>query len=313
MAISVQAFWERIRIGIMKRSSVGINRQYLPYLMLLPAFVFLIGFKFYPILNTFYLSTRYHTLLDLPNARFVGLENFKTLFADPVFRTAFKNSIVWVIANVSIQTVLGMILALILNMDFKGRGLARALVFTPWAVSGVLTAIMWSFMYSESIGVINDVLLRLGWITQRISFVSNSNIAMFAVVLAQIWRGVPFFAINFLSALQTIPGEVYESAQVDGAGAIRRYFFITLPLIKDSIVLTMLLRTIWTLNAADVIYSLTGGGPANATMTVPLMIMTTFLDKLDFGYTSTISVVMTSVLIVFALFFLKITRYGKDS
>lgn len=296
----------------MKSRAININRKLLAYLMLLPAFVFLISFKFYPILKTFYLSTQNYSLLDLSNAGFAGLDNFRKLFADPVFHTAFGNSIVWVVANVGIQTVLGMILALILNQDFKARGLARALSFTPWAVSGVLTAIMWNFMYSESIGVINDLLSRLGLIEQKISFVSTSGMAMTAVVIAQIWRGIPFFAINFLSALQTIPTQVYESAQVDGAGAIRRYFRITLPLMKDSIVLTMLLRTIWTLNAADVIFSLTGGGPANATMTVPLMIMTTFLNTLDFGYTSTISVVMTVVLLAFSLVFLKITRNGRE-
>ncbi len=110
----------------------------------------------------------------------------------------------------------------------------------------------------RGIGVINDLLIRANLITERISFVSSHGMAMAAVIIATIWRGIPFFAISFLSSLQTIPGDVYEAAQVDGAGAIRRFLYITLPMIKDSIVLTTLLRTIWTLNAADVIFSLTG-------------------------------------------------------
>ena len=296
----------------MKTKGFIIKRSLIPYLMLLPAFVFIIGFKFYPIVNTFYLSTQNYSLLSLDEAGYVGLDNYIKLFSDTVFHTAFLNSLVWVVANVAIQTVLGMALALLLNQEFKGRGIYRAMVFIPWAVSGVLTAIMWNFMYSESMGVINDILLRFSLIERRISFVSTGSFAMFAVVMAQVWRGTPFFAINFLSGMQTIPGDVYESAQIDGANAFKRFIYITLPMMKNALIFTILLRTIWTLNAADVIYSLTGGGPANSTMTVPLLIMTTFLDSLDFGYTSTISVVMTLFLIVFSILFLKITRYSAE-
>lgn len=295
----------------MPKRPLRLDRRLIPYLMLLPAFLFLISFKFYPILNTIWLSMQHYSLLDQTKSGFAGLENYQAVLSDPVFSLSFTNSIVWVLWNVLAQFLLGMALALLLNQEFRGRGLYRACVFSPWAVSGVLTAIMWSFMYSESIGVINDLLLRMGLITERISFVSTPGIAMGAVIVATIWRGIPFFAISFLSSLQTISGEVYEAAQVDGAGAIRRFFYITLPMIKDSIILTTLLRTIWTLNAADVIYSLTGGGPANATMTVPLLIMTKFLNSLDFGYTSAISVIMTLFLILFSGVYLKLSRYGK--
>ena len=133
------------------------------------------------------------------------------------------------------------------------------------------------------------------------------------MIIATTWRGIPFFAINFLSNMQTISIELYESAKVDGAGAVKRFFLITLPIMKDPIVLTVLLRTIWTLNIVDIIYNTTGGGPANSTLTVPVYIMNRFISTLDYGYTSAIAVVMAIIMIIFALIFIKITKYGKET
>lgn len=302
------------RIKTRKKSGLALKKAAVPYLLLLPALLFIFTFMFYPILNTVLLSMQHNVLVDAKNTRFIGLDNFKSLlFQDDIFRKAFGNSLKWVIGNVSLQTVLGMALALLLNQKFKGRGLYRSLAFSPWAVSGIIVSLMWSFMYSESVGVFNDLMLRTGLVETRISWFSDGTRAMMAMIIATTWRGIPFFAISFLSALQSISEDMYESARVDGAGAVKRFFYITLPMIKDTVVLTVLLRTIWTLNIVDIIYSTTGGGPANTTLTVPVYIMNTFMSSLDFGYTSAMAVIMAVVMIVFALVFIKITGYGKES
>ena len=274
----------------------------------------LILFKFYPIINTVILSLSDFSLLKKGSGAFVGLANYKELlFNDPVFSKAFINSITWVVSNVLVQAVFGLLLAILLNRKFRGRGLYRAVVFAPWAVSGLLVSLMWSFMFNESVGVINDLLLKFGLIQSRMSFFSTGRMAMISLVIASTWRGLPFFIISIMASLQTVSEDVYESGRIDGAGPVKSFFYITLPMIRDSLVLTTLLRAIWTLNSADMIYAMTGGGPNYGTTTVPVYIMSTFLGSLNFSKTSAMSMLMCLFMVVVSLIYLKITRYGKES
>lgn len=283
-----------------------------PYLMLLPTFAMLAIFMIYPIFNTLFLSTQYHTLIDLKNSCFIGLENFSNLLKDEIFLKAAKNSLVWTIMNVSLQAFFGLIVALILNMSFKGRGLFRALLFTPWAVGGMLVALIWSFLFNESVGVIGDLLMKIGILNRRMSWFSSGTSSMWAMTIANTWRGIPFFAISFLSSLQTISLDIYESADVDGANAWTKFWKITMPLIKDTVLLTILLRTIWTLNVVDIIYGMTKGGPNFSTLTIPVYIMMTFNDSLDAGYSSAMAVLLILVLLIFSVIYLKVGKYGEE-
>lgn len=283
-----------------------------PYLMLLPTFAIIAIFMLYPIFNTFFLSVQDYVMTNLDGVGFIGLENFKNLLHDATFIKAAKNSIVWTVANVGLQAFFGLVVALLLNMRFKGRGLFRALMFTPWAVGGMLVALIWSFMFNESVGVVGDVLNKLGIVDGKMSWFSNGTSAMWAMIIANTWRGIPFFAISILSSLQTISTDIYESASVDGAGAWTKFWKITLPLIKDTLLMTILLRTIWTLNVVDIIYSMTSGGPNFSTLTIPVYIMLTFNDYLDAGYASAMAVIMILVLLVFSAVYLKIGKYGEE-
>lgn len=290
-----------------------LKKQLLPYLLLGPALLFIVFFMFYPVVNTFQLSLNNYVLTQRSEWGFIGLENFKKLFfQDPIFWTALRNSIVWTISNVILQTLLGLYLALLLNRHFKGRALYRAIAFSPWAVSGILVAMMWSFMYNENFGVLNDILVKSGLINTRLSWFSSSTMAMAAMVIATTWRGIPFFAISILANLQTIPEEIYESCDVDGANSWQKFFHITLPMIKGTLVLTTLLRTIWTLNIIDIIFSMTKGGPSFSTLTLPVYVMITFIDSLDLGYASTIAVATTFLLLVFSGIYLALGRFGKE-
>ena len=203
--------------------------------------------------------------------------------------------------------------ALILNQEFKGRGLVRTLTFIPWALSGVLTAVIWSLIYNQHMGVLNDILIRLGFIEKGIAWTGNRSVVFGAVVLAELWRGIPFFAITLLAAMQNISGDLYEAAKVDGCSAADRFRYITLPLLKETIVLTTLLRAVWEFNSVDLIYSLTGGGPAGMTTTLSMYIADQAIRTSNYGYGSAISVISFVILTLFAVIYMKCTNFGKES
>lgn len=289
------------------------KRQATPYILLAPILLFVSLFLLWPMINVFVMSVQEYRLLKLDERHFIGFQNFVTVFTeDKVFMKAIKNSVVWVAVSVAAQTILGFWLAYLLNQKFKGRGLYRALVLSPWAVAGVMVAIIWSLIYGETFGVLNDLLLKLGLIDQNISWFSDSTRAMTAVIIANVWRGIPFFTISYLSALAGISDDIYESARIDGARTMVTLFKITLPMIKDTIVITTLLRSIWTFNAVDLINTLTGGGPNNATMTMPLYIMQKFKLEYNYGYASALAAIASCIMMVVAFTYIKIGKLGKE-
>lgn len=289
------------------------KRQAIPYILLAPILLFVSLFLLWPMINVFVMSVQEYRLLKPDERHFIGFQNFVTVFTeDKVFMKAIKNSVVWVAVSVAAQTILGFWLAYLLNQKFKGRGLYRALVLSPWAVAGVMVAIIWSLIYGETFGVLNDLLLKLGLIDQNISWFSDSTRAMTAVIIANVWRGIPFFTISYLSALAGISDDIYESARIDGARTMVTLFKITLPMIKDTIVITTLLRSIWTFNAVDLINTLTGGGPNNATMTMPLYIMQKFKLEYNYGYASALAAIASCIMMVVAFTYIKIGKLGKE-
>ena len=289
------------------------KRQATPYILLAPILLFVSLFLLWPMINVFVMSVQEYRLLKPDERHFIGFQNFVTVFTeDKVFMKAIKNSVVWVAVSVAAQTILGFWLAYLLNQKFKGRGLYRALVLSPWAVAGVMVAIIWSLIYGETFGVLNDLLLKLGLIDQNISWFSDSTRAMTAVIIANVWRGIPFFTISYLSALAGISDDIYESARIDGARTMVTLFKITLPMIKDTIVITTLLRSIWTFNAVDLINTLTGGGPNNATMTMPLYIMQKFKMEYNYGHASALAAIASCIMMVVAFTYIKIGKLGKE-
>lgn len=289
------------------------KRQATPYILLAPILLFVSLFLLWPMVNVFVMSLQNYQLLKPKQRAFIGFANFVEVFTkDKVFVKAIRNSVVWVLFSVVIQTVLGFWLAYLLNQKFKGRGIVRALLLSPWAVAGVMVAIIWSLIYGETFGVLNDVLIKMGVISKNISWFSDSNRAMAAVIIANVWRGIPFFTISYLSALAGISDDIYESARIDGAKTWTTLFKITLPMIKDTIVITTLLRSIWTFNAVDLINTLTGGGPNNATVTMPLYIMQKFKLEYDYGYASALAAIASILMMIVAFAYIHIGKLGKE-
>lgn len=290
----------------------AFNRKMLPYYFLSPVLIIIAGFILYPILNVFYYSFwHYNPNMPYKNG-FAGFDNYIRIFTgEPIFYSTLLISAQYIFTEVALQLVLGMAIALVLNQQFKGRGVVRGVIFAPWALSGVIVAIMWSMIFNENMGVLNDLLLRWGLIQKPVAWVSMPATALPAVIIAELWRGVPFFAVSLLASLQSIPNELYESCSIDGGGKLDRFFYIVLPYLKDTIVLTTLLRLVWEFNSVDLIMNLTGGGPMNLTSTLSIYLADQAIKTRNFGYGSAVGVVSFMIMLVFALIYLKASKFGE--
>jgi multiple sugar transport system permease protein len=284
-----------------------------PYLLLAPALAFLAIIIFYPLVRGFYLSTRHYVLTQPANRYFSGLDNFLNVFRDPYFLPLLKQTFVWVTASIFFQFILGFALALLLNEEFPGRGLYRAVILSPWAIAPVVVGIIWMWMFHGQIGVINDLLMRIGLIRERFPWLARVETALPSIIFANVWRGITFFAIMLLAALQSIPVELYDSAAIDGAGPFKKFRYITVPMIKPMVLASILLRVIWTFNYMDIIYVMTEGGPAFSSNTLATYTFLTAYKKLDFGSAGALSVIIFTILVVFTLAFFRITRFEEET
>lgn len=287
--------------------------NWIPYLFILPSFLIIAAFLFYPIGTVFYYSFQNYDISAPFYNSFAGLDNFIKIFTeDKLFYRSLGTSLKWVVSQVGLQLIFGMIFALLLNQTFKLRGLVRAIAFIPWAISGVLASVMWSLMYNEHMGVFNDILMKIGLISEPQAFLAGTGSAFISVIIAELWRGIPFFAITLLASLQSIPEELYEASNIDGANKWHSFIHITLPHLKNTIILTTLLRIVWEFNNVDLIFNLTGGGPANSTTTLTMYIANLAIKGSDFGYGSALTVISFILLFIFAIVYLRITRFERE-
>jgi multiple sugar transport system permease protein len=275
--------------------------------MFLPTAVLLLLFVYFPVLRGIVTAFMRYTMLDLSKTRFNGLDNFIAIFTNPniKFVRILFNTALWVLLSLAGQFLLGFTLALLLRKPFRGRGIYTGFVFYTWALSGFAIGLVWSWLFNGQFGVINDILIRFGVLKSPIGFLSNPRLAMMSVIIANIWYGIPFFAIMLLAALQSIPGELYESAEIDGAGKVGQLFHVTIPYIQSTITSTVLLRFMWIMNFPDIIYGMTNGGPANATNILATEMILKITKSYDFGQGSAIGFIIITILFVFAFFYLR--------
>jgi multiple sugar transport system permease protein len=295
-----------------RRRRAGSTSRYLPYFLIAPAGLLMLGFIAYPMLSVLYYSLQDYNPTKPWRNGFAGLDNFREIFTDdPLFWDTLTFSARWVFVEVGLQLVFGLALALIINQTFIGRGMARALVFSPWAVSGVLTSTIWILIYNPSTGI-SRYLADAGIGEYGTSVLADPGTAFWAAVLAELWRGVPFFAILLLADLQSIPRDLYEAASVDGASRVRQFWHITLPHLRDAIVLSTLLRAVWEFNNVDLLYTLTHGGPAGTTTTLPLYVAQVGREGSEFGYASALTTVAFVILLFCSILYLRLSKFGGD-
>jgi len=277
------------------------------FFMILPSFLFISVIIFLPAIRSIFMAFQDYNMYFLTK-KFIGFRNFSDAFSDPVFIQALRNTVIWVLLSLALQFTLGFSLALLLRKPFRGRGLYTALVFYPWAVSGFVIGLQWRWMFHGSAGVINDLLLKAGFIRERIAFLSDPNYALYSAIVANIWYGVPFFAIMLLAALQSVPQELYEAAKIDGANAFKQFANITIPYVKPVIINTTLIRFIWIVNFPDIIFSMTNGGPAGSSHILSTLLISKVYNEYNYGIASAIGVIIMLILVTYAYVYLKINR-----
>lgn len=275
-----------------------------PYLLISPALIIFLMVVFLPAINAIFMSFQNYDLRRPKSIGFVGIDNYIAIFNDPLFWQSLWKTILWVTFGVGFQFILGFGLALLLNKKFFGRGIVRSVSLIPWVTPGVLIGLMWRWIYDGNYGVLNDIFLKLGFIQEKIPFLAQQATAFPSVIVTIIWQGIPFFALMLLAGLQGIPQELYDAADVDGANGFQKLFKITIPMLKNTIFVSTLLRIIWVANSVDVIFNMTGGGPAYSTQTLSVYVFNKG-NTLNLSYASTMSIMLTLILLLVAILYLK--------
>lgn len=281
-----------------------MRNKYLPYLFIMPAVIFMLLIVAYPILLTFRTSL-FHEVLIRPweGVEFIGMDNFVSLVKNQEFWSSLKRTTIWTVSSVLGKTLIGLSIALLLNQKFKFRGFYRTLILIPWVTPQVVSAIIWRWVYNGEYGMLNYVLMKLGLINNGVSWLGHKTTAFIAAVINDMWIGIPFMIVVFLSGLQGIPDELYEAAKVDGANRLQRLFKITLPQLKPVFLTATILSIIWTFNSFNIIWVLTKGGPVNATETLVIKTYKEAFGKFDIGMGSTYAVTTFILLMIFSLFY----------
>jgi trehalose/maltose transport system permease protein len=222
------------------------------YYMVLPSLLIIVVIAFFPILYGIVLSLTDSTVTS--TGSFVGVENYVEMFQNPDFLVGFVNTVIFTVVSVTLEFILGLVIALAVNRAFRGRGLVRAAILVPWAFPTVISAVMWRLMFQDRIGIIQYVANAIGIISEPI--LSDRTLLLIAAILVDVWKTTPFMALLLLAGLQVIPGEVYEAARVDGANVWQRFFRITLPLLKGAILVAVLFRTLDSYRVYDLFYAM---------------------------------------------------------
>lgn len=279
-----------------------VNR--VAYLMNVPALVVIACLVAYPIGYSFWLSLHKYNL-KLPGARrFIGFDNYPSLFSDQVFLRSIAVSAAFVLVVVVSTVVLSMTLALVLNESFVGRGVLRSLVLLPWAMPGVVNGLMWRWIFDAKVGALNGLLTDLGLISSYQAWLTSPVAAFVIASMAEVWNLLPLAVIILLAGLSTIPTELYDAARVDRAGVVQRFRHVTLPWLLHPLLIVLILETMNAIRAFDVIYVLTGGGPGDATNVIALAAVRTAFTFTDFGLGNTYAYVITLITLVVSVVYL---------
>lgn len=288
--------------------------QHSPWWFLAPVLLTLLAVAAWPLARTVWFSLTDTMLFDLSDGRLIGGANYLALvegewsgvLADPLWWQAVRNTLAFALFSVSLETVLGLGIALVLHASFPGRPLVRAAVLVPWAIPTIVSAQMWSWIYHDQFGLLNDALLRLGVIAEPLAWTADPDLAMIAVVMADVWKTTPFMTLLFLAALQMLPTECYEAARVDGIHPLRVFYRVTLPLIRPALMVAVIFRGLDALRVFDLIYVLTPN--STDTMSMSVYARQQLVDFQDVGYGSAASTLLFFTVALCTTLFLMLMR-----
>lgn len=288
------------------------HKNYAQWVFVLPAMLVVGALLIYPIFSSLYYSLTTKHLIK-STYEFVGLKNYSIVLQDKNFYRAFLTSIIWTICSLTGQVLIGFSAALAVNRVRRGKGIYRTLMIIPWAFPSIVIALSWKWILNGVSGYIPNILVRLGICSQLPQFLSDSSLVLLTLVFINVWFGAPMIMVNVLSALQTIPRDQYEAAQIDGASHFQQFCHITMPHIRVVVGLLMVLRTIWIFNNFDLIYLITGGGPANATTTVPIYAYNMGWGTKLLGRSSAVTILLLAFLLcICAIYFTVIGKWERE-
>ena len=294
-----------------RRTTLQRRQTRIAWVLLLPALAAVAFVAIYPLGKTVYQSfTNQEFLQGLEPTRWVGLDNYKTLWHDSIFRHAVWVTIKFTLITVAFEFVLGLIIALVVNSSFKGRGVMRAVMLVPWAIPTVVAAKMWQWMLDDVFGVVNDLLMKLHIISHPHAWISDPATSLAAVSAVDIWKTTPFVALLLLAGLQVIPRDLYEAAGVDGASQLQQFWRITLPLLMPAIFVTLIFRTLDALRVFDVFAVFFGNRPDTQTMAI--YAQSTIVGDGHVGYGAAISVAIFLIIGLFVVIYATLMRVTEE-
>jgi multiple sugar transport system permease protein len=271
------------------------------YALNAPAIIVIALLVAYPIAYSFWVSLQRNNLKQPRAKRFIGLDNYRSLVTDDAFLASLKVSGLFVLVVLGLTVVLALVLALVLNESFRGRGLLLSLALLPWAMPGVVNGLMWRTVFDAKTGALNGLLAQLGLIDGYQAWLTSGTGAFLFTAMAQVWNTLPFSVIILLAGLSTIPSELHDAAKVDRAGSLQRFGQVTLPWLMHPLLIVLILETMNAFRAFDTIYVLTGGGPGDATTTIALLNVQTVLTFTDFGLGSAYAWVITGITLLISV------------
>lgn len=290
--------------------SLTQQRQRAAFWFIAPMLAALFFVAAWPLLRTIWFSLTNTMLSDLYGGEWIGFDNYLSIrtlesgrviyrgtLVDPAWWNAVWNTVRFAFVSVFFETVLGLIVALVLNAEFKGRGLVRAAILIPWAIPTIVSAKMWAWMLNDQFGIINDIMLNLGLIDQKIAWTASVDTAMYAVLMVDIWKTTPFMALLILAGLQMVPRDIYEAAKLDGVNPVKVFFKITLPLIRPALAVAIIFRMLDALRIFDLVYVLTPNSAATKTMSV--ISRENMIDFDKFAYGAAQSTLLFAIIAIF--------------
>jgi trehalose/maltose transport system permease protein len=293
-----------------RRGRLSQKRIHAAWIFLAPMLVVLALVAAWPLARTIWFGFTDANLSDLGAAEFVGFANFGYLMVDPDWWRAVRNTLVFTIIAVSLETVLGLIIALALHAHFRGRGLLRAAVLIPWAIPTVVSAKMWAWMLNDVFGVVNAMFMSVGLIDRPIAWTASPDTAMAAVIMVDVWKTTPFMALLILAGMQMIPDDVYEAARIDGVHPVKVFFKVTLPLLKPALAVAIIFRALDSLRIFDLIYVMTGNN--RVTMSMSVYARQQLVDFQDVGYGSAAATLLFAIIAVITVVYLTAMRVGRE-
>ena len=284
-----------------------------PYLFILPSVLFLGAILGFPILYSISISFQKFDLATLVSGKtqFIGFQNYIAILGNPQLKNALVHSLIFTFFSILFQFTIGLGLAILLNKSFPSSNVMRGILLSGWQVPSVVTGTVFLWLFNLDYGLVNFLLTSLRLVNQPIAWFFHANTAMVAVIIANIWLGIPFNVILLSAGIAGLPKDVYEAATVDGANGAQKIFYITLPLLKSTIMAVLMLGFIYTLRVFDIIWIMTKGGPGTATEVLPTLAYRLSFINFNFGQSSAVSVIILAILLIAAVLYLKFT-FGEE-